>query len=149
MKLWQRLNVASHDFGFDSPQARLLCEAAQRVKALEEAAGLVVMNANTANELANKYGVHLKTKDICAHAPHWPGVEGLRKLLEGQPDEDADTAATAAAAGIQLLRQARDRFKEAGASRTVARIRLALTSAGGAERNAQNSAARERRRAKA
>ena len=38
--------------------------------------------------------------------------------------------------GIVLIRKAREAFKVAGSLRTTARVRKALTSAGGAERHA-------------
>ncbi len=47
--------------------------------------------------------------------------------------------------GIIYLRLARDAFKDAGAKRTTARVRLALTSAGGALRHAELAPIREQR----
>lgn len=35
-KLWQRLNVLSHRFGYDSKEARDLSEAAEKLRALEK-----------------------------------------------------------------------------------------------------------------
>lgn len=46
---------------------------------------------------------------------------------------------------IELLKQSRDLLKLAGAKRTTDRVRLALTSAGGALRNAQCRAGRRER----
>jgi len=46
------------------------------------------------------------------------------------------------------LRRARDLLKRAGAKRTVARVRLAITSAGGAERHARLAPFREARQAR-
>lgn len=51
--------------------------------------------------------------------------------------------------GESILRDARDLFRAAGAVRTVERIRLAITSANGAVRNACGKAAREEAKARA
>lgn len=45
--------------------------------------------------------------------------------------------ATAAKLGVGLLKSARDMFKHAGARQTLDRVRKAITSAGGAVRNAE------------
>lgn len=50
--------------------------------------------------------------------------------------------ANAAIIGNGLLANARDLFKVAGAARTLERVRLAITSAGGAIRNARSKAVR-------
>lgn len=47
--------------------------------------------------------------------------------------------------GTAMLRQALGLFKGAGAAKTAARVRLAISSAKGAERNAANRDARTRR----
>ena len=47
--------------------------------------------------------------------------------------------------GIIYLRLARDSFKEAGAKKTTARVRLAITSAGGALRHAELAPIRDQR----
>lgn len=52
------------------------------------------------------------------------------------------TPEIAAKIGNSLLRDARELFKLAGATRTLDRIRLAITSAGGAIRNARGRAVR-------
>lgn len=53
---------------------------------------------------------------------------------------DLRTNAQKCRLAIQHLRDARDLLKAAGASRTVERVRLAITSAGGAERHASRMA---------
>ncbi len=47
---------------------------------------------------------------------------------------------------IEHLRKARELLKEAGAPKATTKVRLALTSAGGALRHAHNGAFREQRR---
>jgi len=49
--------------------------------------------------------------------------------------------------GICKLREARDLFKQAGATKTLARVRSAISSAQGARRHAENAPFREARRA--
>lgn len=49
--------------------------------------------------------------------------------------------------GLRLLREARNCFARAGAPRTMARVRLAITSAGGAVRHASLEPYRLARRA--
>ncbi len=51
--------------------------------------------------------------------------------------------------GIIYLRLAREAFREAGAKKTTAKVRLALTSAGGALRHAELAPIREQRRGRA
>jgi len=55
----------------------------------------------------------------------------MRSLQTKTDDTDLKIAEA-----IDHLRQARDLFKESGCPQTVKRIRLALTSAGGAQRHA-------------
>lgn len=57
------------------------------------------------------------------------------------------TQAEAVRQAITHLRAARDLLKAAGARRTLARVRLAITSAGGAERHAKLAPYREIRQA--
>ncbi len=55
------------------------------------------------------------------------------------------TKAALVRSAIIHLREARDLLKQAGAKKTTARVRLALTSAGGALRHAELAPIREER----
>lgn len=60
-----------------------------------------------------------------------------------RPADNADVASITAA--ILLLRQARDLLRDAGARRTVKRVREALSSAEGAERHVRHRFSRTER----
>jgi hypothetical protein len=72
-------------------------------------------------------------------------VESI-ELIDAAEVEDRRSNAVKVSAAIYHLRQARDLLKAAGAKRTVDRVRLALTSAGGAERHAKLQPYRTQRR---
>jgi hypothetical protein len=55
----------------------------------------------------------------------------MSRRLKTATREDAENIAI----GIAMLKKARDLFTQAGAPKTAKRIRLALTSASGAQRN--------------
>lgn len=76
------------------------------------------------------------TDEAGANVPDWTGID----LPE--PDTTPSTAEGKAQLAEVYLRRARDLLKGAGATRAVDRVRLAITSVGGAVRNARGKAVR-------
>lgn len=72
------------------------------------------------------------------------GAQGVAEIAQDNANRTEETAEAKAARAVDYLRQARDLLKGAGAIRAVDRVRLAITSAGGAVRHAQGKASRAR-----